>query len=265
MPCSREGIRKFGIAFLITNILLIGIGTGFIIAGTLSVIEVPSLESDNTKPLLDPVLSDPFQAGGMAFGLSILIITIGVVILGVAGLGIFLISGKWFQIKRMLAILDCCGVDPVLSMTNDFDQTPWCTTSGSCQTSRSNIPRTCCTGVDESTYSSAPASCHRNVTSGTYNAKGCYEALKEKLLSQSLSFICLAIATFVIETATVIIAFVIYLCFGDNETEGYRDKCCGIFFGDITMQIQGDLPLQRQRDVTVEKGGVRLGITNVDG
>lgn len=82
-----------------------GIGTGFIIAGTLSVIEVPSLESDNTKPLLDPVLSDPFQAGGMAFGLSTLIITIGLVILGVAGLGIFLISGKWFQIKRMLAIV----------------------------------------------------------------------------------------------------------------------------------------------------------------
>lgn len=43
------------------------------------------------------------------------------------------------------------------------------------------------------------------------------------------------------------------------------DKCCGIFFEDITMQIQGDLPLQHLRDVTVEKGGVRLGITNVDG
>lgn len=330
MPCSREGIRICGIAFLITNILLIGIGTGFIIAGTLSVIEVPSLESDNTKPLLDPVLSDPFQAGGMAFGLSTLIITIGLVILGVAGLGIFLISGKWFQIKRMSAIyavvvgvviicqiifmifwcsllvndkveeelkdkltvalkenfiedttsnidsisnawnymfmkLDCCGVDPVLSMTNDFDQTPWCTTSGSCQTSHSNIPRTCCTGVDESTYSSAPASCHRNVTSGTYNTKGCYEALKEKLLSQSLSFICLAIATFVIEIAAVIIAIVICLCFGDNETKGYRGKCCGILFGDIAMQIQGDLSLQRQQDVTAEKRGVRHGITNGDG
>nr|XP_034299755.1 uncharacterized protein LOC105342105 isoform X2 [Crassostrea gigas] len=302
MPCSREGIRKCGIAFLITNILLIGIGTGFIIAGTLSVIEVPSLESDNTKPLLDPVLSDPFQAGGMAFGLSTLIITIGLVILGVAGLGIFLISGKWFQIKRMSAIyavvvgvviicqiifmifwcsllvndkveeelkdkltvalkenfiedttsnidsisnawnymfmkLDCCGVDPVLSMTNDFDQTPWCTTSGSCQTSHSNIPRTCCTGVDESTYSSAPASCHRNVTSGTYNTK----------------------------IAAVIIAIVICLCFGDNETKGYRGKCCGILFGDIAMQIQGDLSLQRQQDVTAEKRGVRHGITNGDG
>lgn len=66
---------------------------------------MPSLEWDNTKPLLDPVLSDPFQAGGMAFGLSTLIITIGLVILGVAGLGIFLISGKWFQIKRMSAIV----------------------------------------------------------------------------------------------------------------------------------------------------------------
>lgn len=80
-------------------------GTGLIIAGILSVIEVPSLDSDNTKPLLDPVLSDPFQAGRMAFGLSILIITIGVVILGIAGLGIFLISGKWFQIQRMQAIV----------------------------------------------------------------------------------------------------------------------------------------------------------------
>lgn len=67
--------------------------------------------------------------------------------------------------------LDCCGVNPVLSKTNDFDQTPWCTTSGFCQTSSSDIPRTCCTGVDEGIYSSAPVSCHGNVTSGTYNEK----------------------------------------------------------------------------------------------
>lgn len=67
--------------------------------------------------------------------------------------------------------LDCCGVNPVLSKTNDFDQTPWCTTSGFCQTSSSDIPRTCCTGVDKGIYSSAPVSCHGNVTSGTYNEK----------------------------------------------------------------------------------------------
>lgn len=36
-------------------------------------------------------------------------------------------------------------------------------------------------------------------------------------------------------------------------------------FGDIAMQIQGDLSLQRQQDVTAEKRGVRHGITNGDG
>lgn len=106
------------------------------------------------------------------------------------------ISNAW---NYMFMKFECCGVNPVLSTKNDFDQTPWCTTSGSCQTSSSNIPRTCCTGVDESMYSSVPASCHRNVTSGTYNAKGCYGALKEKLLSWCQDFIGLVTATFVIE------------------------------------------------------------------
>lgn len=235
MPCSREGIRKLGIAFLITNILLIGIGTGFIIAGTLSVIEVPSLESDNTKPLLDPVLSDPFQAGGMAFGLSILIITIGVVILGVAGLGIFLISGKWFQIKRMLAIY--AGFVGVVIICQIIFIIFWC---GLLVNDK----------VEEELKDKLTVALKENFIEDT---------------TSNIDSISNAWNYMFMQTAAVIIAIVIYLCFGDNETEGYRDKCCGIFFGDITMQIQGDLPLQRQRDVTVEKGGVRLGITNVDG
>lgn len=89
------------------------------------------------------------------------------------------ISNAW---NHMFMELDCCGVDPVIYMSNEFDQTPWCTTQGSCQSNISQIPKTCCVGADESMYSSALLSCHENVTIGTYNAKGCYKVLKDKLL-----------------------------------------------------------------------------------
>ncbi|XP_062578977.1 uncharacterized protein LOC134237677 [Saccostrea cucullata] len=73
--------------------------------------------------------------------------------------------------------LDCCAVNAVFSTTNDFDQTPWCTTSGECQQTNSQIPKTCCNGVTVSTSSSAPSTCHANVDSGTYNNQGCYDVL----------------------------------------------------------------------------------------
>lgn len=84
---------------------------------------------------------------------------------------------EWFlAIKIIYALiffikLDCCGVNTVESTSNDFDQTPWCTTVGSCQDNTSQIPRTCCIDVNGMTYPSAPNACHTNVTSGTYNAK----------------------------------------------------------------------------------------------
>lgn len=74
--------------------------------------------------------------------------------------------------------LDCCGVNPVLSATNDFDQTSWCLTSGTCKTGTSEIPKTCCVNVDESSYTSAPAGCHTNVNSGTYNTKVVFYGFK---------------------------------------------------------------------------------------
>ena len=46
--------------------------------------------------------------------------------------------------------------------------TPWCTTSGSCQSTSSQIPRTCCKGVTLTNYTSAPTSCHASVNPGTY-------------------------------------------------------------------------------------------------
>lgn len=129
------------------------------------------------------------------------------------------ISNAW---NYMFMTLDCCGVNPVLSATNDFDQTSWCLTSGTCKTGTSEIPKTCCVNVDESSYTSAPAGCHTNVNSGTYNTKGCYDVLKNKLLSQSPAIIGVVITIILLEILAVIFAFLI---------------CCQI--GDDTARISG--------------------------
>lgn len=63
---------------------------------------------------------------------------------------------------------DCCAVHEVTGTTNDFDNTPWCTTSGSCQATSSQIPKTCCKGVTKDNYQSASSNCHASVNSGTF-------------------------------------------------------------------------------------------------
>nr|XP_022324866.1 uncharacterized protein LOC111125394 [Crassostrea virginica]XP_022324867.1 uncharacterized protein LOC111125394 [Crassostrea virginica]XP_022324868.1 uncharacterized protein LOC111125394 [Crassostrea virginica] len=73
---------------------------------------------------------------------------------------------------------DCCAVHEVSGTTNDFDNTPWCTTSGSCQATVSQIPRTCCKGVTLTNYTSAPSTCHASVSPGTYK-RNCMDPLKK--------------------------------------------------------------------------------------
>ena len=63
---------------------------------------------------------------------------------------------------------DCCAIHDVMGTTNDFDNTPWCTESGTCQDTISQIPRTCCKDVTLTNYTSAPPSCHVSVNTGTY-------------------------------------------------------------------------------------------------
>lgn len=92
------------------------------------------------------------------------------------------ISNAW---NYMFMTIDCCGVNSVQSKTNDFDTTPWCTYSGTCQEGNSDIPKTCCLSVDEDTYLLAPTDCYASVTSGTYNTKGCYDALEDKLFTET--------------------------------------------------------------------------------
>lgn len=68
---------------------------------------------------------------------------------------------------------DCCGVNPVTNKTNnDFTMTPWCKKeSGTChQMNGTMIPRTCCTGVDQSNYlANANPECYRDLMPDKYN------------------------------------------------------------------------------------------------
>lgn len=66
---------------------------------------------------------------------------------------------------------ECCGVNKVVGTTNDFDNTTWCTTSGSCQATASQIPKTCCKGLTKYDYQSAPNDCHSSVNPGYFYEK----------------------------------------------------------------------------------------------
>ncbi|XP_061165489.1 uncharacterized protein LOC133174380 [Saccostrea echinata] len=122
----------------------------------------------------------------------------------------------------MFMFLDCCAVNPVESTTNDFDTTPWCTTKGECQSTNAEIPKACCVGVTETNYTSAPSSCYADVQSGTYNKKGCFQALKEleeeleeKNTAHTTTVLVLEIILFVLEVSQVIL--VISICRSSNE------------------------------------------------
>nr|XP_022327796.1 uncharacterized protein LOC111127079 isoform X2 [Crassostrea virginica] len=90
----------------------------------------------------------------------------------------FEISNQW---NKLFIDYECCGVDRVLGTTNDFDNTPWCTTKGTCQATASQIPRSCCIYLNEFDYHSAPKDCHASVNRGTYYEKGCYSVIKREM------------------------------------------------------------------------------------
>lgn len=62
-------------------------------------------------------------------------------------------------------------MDNVYGTTNDFDNTSWCTTSGSCQKTNSQIPKSCCKNENEFDYETAHSNCHASVNPGTYHEK----------------------------------------------------------------------------------------------
>ncbi|OWF52421.1 CD63 antigen-like [Mizuhopecten yessoensis] len=90
----------------------------------------------------------------------------------------------------MFMTMECCGVNPVTSTSNDFDGTPWRSGTGSAL----ELPKGCCIGVTESTYSSySNAACTTTVASGTYWSTGCYDAIMSSFgsLLDSMGYILL--------------------------------------------------------------------------
>lgn len=93
-----------------------------------------------------------------------------------------------FEWNSLFIDYECCGVNKVTGTTNDFDNTPWCTTSGSCQATASQIPKTCCKGLNKYDYQSAPSACHSSVSPGYYYEKGCYSVIKKELIKEQIQF-----------------------------------------------------------------------------
>lgn len=231
---------KHGIALIIINKMLLGMGLGLVIVGAL--VDTDGSNTDHVRLVLNSitVTEGSSKVGSLVNILSIPMIVTGVAILVVTWFSIlgivfrkkyllityaiivFLLlipqitvislwnkteqesqnKDKMIEALRMGYTHDtisnsnplskswnfmfmthrCCGVNPVRSTTNDFDQTPWCTTEGSCQATSSQIPKACCINISESTYNSAPATCFASVNPGTYYLKGCYDVIKKKML-----------------------------------------------------------------------------------
>lgn len=93
-----------------------------------------------------------------------------------------------FEWNNLFIDYECCGVNKVVGTTNDFDNTSWCTTSGSCQATASQIPKTCCKGFTKYDYQSAPNDCHSSVSSGYFYEKGCYSVIKKELIKEQIQF-----------------------------------------------------------------------------
>ncbi|XP_048773380.2 tetraspanin-9-like isoform X2 [Ostrea edulis] len=112
------------------------------------------------------------------------------------------ISNAW---NYVFLLIDCCGIN---GTENEFEDTPWCNSVNStCHDINAKIPRTCCTGVDDSNYLNADAVCYQQAKS--YNTKGCFEAVKDLISSYGTAFIAISICIIVVELLAVVFAFVI--------------------------------------------------------
>ncbi|XP_061165113.1 tetraspanin-18-like [Saccostrea echinata] len=88
------------------------------------------------------------------------------------------VSNAW---NNIFLSWDCCGVNPVVGLKNDFGSTSWCSEMNNCRQNSSPIPKTCCNHVTAKNYTRAPPSCYRSVTKGfNKKVKVCYEVFQEK-------------------------------------------------------------------------------------
>ncbi|XP_065930687.1 uncharacterized protein [Magallana gigas] len=126
------------------------------------------------------------------------------------------ISNNW---NKFFIEYDCCAVNQVQGTTNDFDSTPWCTTSGSCQTTASQIPKTCCNYVTEEDYGNAPIACHSSVNPGTFKSN-CMAPIKKlstiNIEECEISLLLITLLTIgileIAESCNELILIIMYVC-----------------------------------------------------
>ncbi|XP_069115209.1 tetraspanin-9-like [Argopecten irradians] len=88
----------------------------------------------------------------------------------------------------MFMQMECCGIDPVTSTSNDFDNTPW--GRGTAQ----RIPKGCCKDVTENNYASySNAACTDTATSGQYWSEGCFDKIMNSFGAtlDAMGYVCL--------------------------------------------------------------------------
>lgn len=126
-----------------------------------------------------------------------------------------MISNDW---NKFFIKYDCCAINQVVEKANDFNSTPWCTISGSCQAMVSHIPKTCCKYVSEDDYESAPSACHSAVTPGTFKSS-CMDVIKklsvvnidEEELRKVMQYLPLVLIVELIVTIFVVSAAIFWL------------------------------------------------------
>lgn len=111
------------------------------------------------------------------------------------------ISNKW---NLLFLNFNCCAVNPVTGVHNDFDETPWCTTEGKCHDVNAQIPKTCCVGEKE-----AQPSCDVYVTSG-FKTTGCFDRIKELIQAYSVVVIGISLAIMIIEIVAIVFAIILF-------------------------------------------------------
>lgn len=117
------------------------------------------------------------------------------------------ISNKW---NLLFLNFNCCAVNPVTGVNNDFDETPWCTTEGECHDVNAQIPKTCCVGVNASNFEEkAQSSCFIYLTSG-FKTTGCFDRIKELIQAYSVVVIGISLAIMIIEIVAIVFAIILF-------------------------------------------------------
>lgn len=118
------------------------------------------------------------------------------------------VSNEW---NLLFLNFNCCAVNPVTEVKNDFDKTPWCTTEGECHDINAKIPKTCCVGVNARNFEQeAPRSCFVHLNTGDFKTTGCFDRIKELIKSNSVVVIATSLTIMIIEILGIVFSIILF-------------------------------------------------------